>query len=41
MSETPAITTERVDDIPLLLQQMKRLDLPQLLDAHFICHGNW
>jgi transposase len=41
MSETPAITTERVDDIPLLLQQMKRLDLPQLLDAHFVCHGNW
>ncbi len=41
MSETPAITTERVDDIPLLLQQMKRMDLPQLLDAHFVCHGNW
>src|SRR5215210_2530326 len=41
MSDTPTITTERVDDIPLLLHQMKRMDLPQLLDAHFVCHGNW
>jgi transposase len=41
MHETPTITTERVDDIPLLLEQMQRMGLPTLLDHHFPTHGNW
>src|SRR5215471_8967489 len=35
------IRTERVDDIPLLLEQMQRMGLPALLDEHFPTHGNW
>jgi hypothetical protein len=34
-------TTERVDDIPLLLAQMRKIDLAQLIDRHFPVHGNW
>lgn len=34
------ITTARVDDVPLLLAQMVRMDLPTLLDTHFPPHGN-
>src|SRR5690242_5499386 len=41
MPETPTITTERVDDIPLLLAMMKQMDLPDLLDSSFPTHGNW
>jgi transposase len=41
MNEIPHIITERVDDIPLLLEQMQRLGLPTLLDDHFPTHGNW
>src|SRR5947207_6618309 len=41
MNEIPNIITERVDDIPLLLEQMQRMGLPTLLDAHFPIHGNW
>ena len=41
MHETPTIITERVDDIPLLLEQMQRMSLPTLLDTHFPTHGNW
>lgn len=41
MNETLSITTERVDDIPLLLYQMMRMGLPRLLDEHFASHGNW
>lgn len=36
----PTIHTERVDDVPLLLAQLIRLGLPDLLDAHFPPHGN-
>ena len=35
------LTTERVDDIPLLMEQMERMGLPTLLDEHFKTHGNW
>ena len=35
------IGNERVDDIPLLLDQMKRLNLSGLIDEHFAGHGNW
>lgn len=41
MSETLNITTERVDDIPLLLAQMKQMELPNLLNSYFSAHGNW
>jgi transposase len=41
MNEIPTIITERVDDIPLLLEQMQRMRLPTLLDTHFPSHGNW
>jgi hypothetical protein len=30
MNEVPTIITERVDDIPLLLEQMQRMGLPTL-----------
>jgi transposase len=41
MNEIPTIITERVDDIPLLLEQMQRMSLPALLDDHVPTHGNW
>jgi transposase len=41
MNEIPNIITERVDDIPLLIEQMQRMGLPMLLDNHFSPHGNW
>lgn len=41
MAESLTVTTERVDDIPLLLAQADRMGLPELLDQHFVPHGNW
>ena len=41
MNEIPNIITERVDDIPLLLEHMQRMGLPTLFDNHFPTHGNW
>src|SRR6476620_10731787 len=41
MNKIPTIITERVDDIPLLLEQMQRMNLPTLIDHHFPTHGNW
>jgi transposase len=41
MNEIPNIITERVDDIPLLLEQMQRMELPTLIDTHFPAHGSW
>ena len=35
MNEKPTIITERVDDIRLLLAQMERMGLAEVLDAHF------
>ncbi len=40
MNDPLTITTERVDDIPLLLTQMQRMSIAHLLDAHFPTHGN-
>src|SRR2546423_12535750 len=40
MKDPLTITTERVDDIPLLLAQMQRMGLARLLDKHFPTHGN-
>jgi transposase len=41
MNDIQTIITERVDDIPLLLEHMQRMDLPTLIDIHFPAHGNW
>lgn len=41
MTKSVTITTERVDDIPLLLAQLKRMGLQELLDEHIPTHGNW
>src|SRR6516164_5020975 len=41
MNEISNIITERVDDIPLLIEQMQRMGLPTLFDTHFPTHGNW
>jgi transposase len=41
MNEIPNIITERVDDIPLLIEQMQRMGLPTWFDNHFPTHGNW
>lgn len=35
------IHNERVDDIPLLLAQMKEMRVPELLNQCFPTHGNW
>ncbi|MEO1791697.1 MAG: DUF4277 domain-containing protein [Cyanobacteria bacterium J06629_19] len=35
------IANERVDDIPLLLGQMEKINLSGLVDEHFTQHGNW
>src|SRR5256712_2448535 len=41
MHEIPNIIAERVDDIPLLIEQMQRMGLPTLFEPHFPTHGNW
>lgn len=33
--------TERVDDIPLLIAQMRKIGLAELIDQYFPAHGNW
>ena len=35
------VTTERVDDIPLLLAHSDKMGVPELLDHYFKPHGNW
>jgi transposase len=40
MKEPLSIETERVDDIPLLLMHMQRMNLAELLDKHFPTNGN-
>jgi len=41
MTEKLTITTERVDDTPLLLAHEERMGIPRLLDESFAIHGNW
>jgi hypothetical protein len=41
MTEELAVTTERVDDIPVLTATMERMGLAELLDEHFVVHSNW
>src|SRR2546428_8011353 len=39
MHELPTMITERIDDIPLLLEPRQRRGLPTLFDTHFPTHG--
>jgi transposase len=39
MTPELTITTERIDDFPLLLETMKRLGLPDIFDRHLKRHG--
>lgn len=41
MTEQLTVTTERVDDIPILLAHMIKMGVPNLLDEYFPVHGNW
>src|SRR5712692_1731747 len=41
MTEQLTMTTERVDDIPVLLAQSEKMGIADLLDAFFQPHGNW
>jgi transposase len=35
------IETERVDDLPVLVAQMEKMGVAELLNEHFEMHGNW
>lgn len=35
------IETERVDDIPVLVAEMNRMGVAELVDGNFGTHGNW
>src|SRR5438128_2012203 len=41
MKDRVNLTTERVDDLPLLLAHMQRMGLAAWLDRHFPTDGNW
>jgi transposase len=41
MTEQMSVTTERVDDSPLLVAHSDKMGVPQLLDDSFKPHGNW
>jgi transposase len=40
-AESLPITSERVDDLPPLLAQLKEMRVPELLNESFPTHGNW
>jgi transposase len=41
MDEIEPLTIERIDDVPVLLAQLERMQVATLLDRHFPTHGNW
>ena len=41
MKKTYEVRTERVDDIPLLLGQMKRMKIGEIINRNIKQHGNW
>src|SRR5947208_14835087 len=41
MDEIQPLTRERIDDVPILLAQLERMQVANLLDQHFLTHGNW
>ena len=32
---------ERLDDLPLLMEHLKRMEIAKLVDEHIPVHGNW
>jgi hypothetical protein len=41
MNDIQSMTTERVDDSPLVLEQRQRMPLPALIDHYVPAQGNW
>jgi hypothetical protein len=41
MHTKPIITSERVYNICILVKQLERMGVKQLIDKHFRAHGNW
>jgi transposase len=41
MDNNIKVTIEPIDDIPVLLAQARKINIPKLLDRHFPQHGNW
>src|SRR5688572_13012856 len=41
MTTSPSLTVERIDDLPLLLTQLERMGIRELLELHCPMHGNW
>ena len=41
MTDSLNVTSERVDDTPVLLAQTERMGIPEALDEVFLTHGNW
>lgn len=41
MTEELTINTERIDDIPILMAQLERMQVSAMLDEYFPTHGNW
>ena len=41
MTDSLNVTSERVDDTPVLLAQIERTGIPEVLDEVFLTHGNW
>lgn len=41
MNTAITIETERVDDIPMLVANMNKMGIEELVDAVFAVHGNW
>ena len=41
MTEELTINTERIDDIPILLAQLDRMQVDPMVDEYFPTHGNW
>src|SRR5712691_11276962 len=41
MDEIEPLMIERIDDVPILLAQLERMQVANLLDRHVPAHGNW
>lgn len=41
MREQPIIRNERVDDIPIIIKQLEKMQVGKLVDKNFSKHGNW
>jgi len=41
MTEQLTVTTERVDDIPILIASLEHMGFAELVDEYFVPHGNW